>query len=142
MTTENELLSLWELLAHDTCPGLPVKDKVMQARLALMTLLCAVSACNQAPDDDSSPAASQVDKAQQSRQMEKSRIVPISAGHGPFAATYELQGAPGEMRQFPTKVKCDAARTALDKAQAQDDKKLNAQGVVFPSRPLLVCVPN
>lgn len=106
-----------------------------------MTLLLAVSACDQSPDDDSSRAVPPMDKAQHSSQNDQSRGDPNSARQSSFATTYELQGAPGEPRQFPTKAKCDVARAAQAEAQAKDDKKLSGQGVVFPNRPLLACVP-
>ena len=109
-------------------------------RSALLILIFAVSACDQAPDNDNSrtsaAAASEMSQSRESPHRERSRTK-----HGAIALSYELRGLPGTPRQFVTKPTCDAALKAAAEAQAKEDKKLGEQGILFPNRPPLDCFP-
>ena len=112
---------------------------VKRTQLAL-TVLLAVSACDQAPDDDNSrtSAAAASEKSQSrtnpSDELSRSR-------RSALALSYQLRGLPGTPRPFATKETCEAAQKVVIEAQAKEDKKLGDQGVLFPNRQPLVCFP-
>lgn len=112
----------------------------MQVRLASIALMLTLTACGQAPDNEGSRTALQVDKSGSGKGNDQARSDPVTSRQSSFSATYELQGAPGDAGPFPTKEKCDTVRAAKAKTQADDDKKLISQGLGLPNRPLLICV--
>ena len=105
----------------------------MQVRLALMVVLFAVSACDQAPDDDNSRSVPPKERVLNSVQKDQSRRASI-------VTVYELQSAPAGPRQFSTKAQCEAARNALVEAQAKGDRKDSENSVPISNRPVPICV--
>ena len=106
----------------------------------VLTLLLAISACDQAPDDDNSRsfAAAAFEKTQ-SRTNSHDDL--SRSRRSALALSYELRGLPGSPRPFATKEACEAARKVGIEAQAKEDKKLGDQGFLFPNRQPLVCFP-
>ena len=101
--------------------------------------LFALSACDQAPDDDNSRTSSlPKSEMSQSRESPRGKISRPTRG---TVDVYELRGLPGMPLPFSTKDKCDAARKVVIETQAKEDKKLGDQGILFPNRPALVCFP-
>ena len=110
------------------------------AQLASILLLLALSDCDRAPDDDNARSATgtTVDN-NPSGKSQRRQTAPVPR-HARVSA-YKLQGDRGTQRVFPTKQKCEAARTKLVEAQAREDTKLGDKGILFPDRPVLVCFP-
>ena len=105
----------------------------------LVVIFLTVSACDQAPNDDprATPSAQ---NAEGSRvRVRPDRTSP--AKHAKVEKSYELQGATGQPRVFPSFEKCEAARGALASAQAKEDGELSKNGPLRVSPPVLVCFP-
>ena len=105
----------------------------------LLVILLAVSACDQAPDDDPRATPS-VENADGSKvRVRLNRTTP--ANYAKVEESYELEGAAGRPRVFPSLEKCQAARGAVASAQAKEDGELSKNGPLRVSPPVLVCFP-
>ena len=108
----------------------------MKRRWLALTALLSVASCNQAPDDDTrsvnTPRAVDAERVRQGNR---------SLADAPPAVKYELQGAPGGTRPFPSRQGCEVSRKAMTEAQAKADNQRSEHGVLLPSRPMLACVP-
>lgn len=107
---------------------------------ALAALLLAASSCNQAPDDETPGVNTQrLSDAGQARQGRRSRLEAVASRQRSLAVNYELQGASMVPRPFPSRERCEKARTAIVEEQAKADNQLSAQGALPPNRPMLFC---
>jgi hypothetical protein len=106
----------------------------------VLTALFALSACDQAPDDDNSRASAS-GASEKGRSGTDPREELSRSRRSALPLSYELRGLPGTPRPFATKETCEAARKVVIEAQAKEDKRLGDQGVLFPNRQPLVCFP-
>lgn len=108
-------------------------------KLALVAMLFALSACDQAPDDDPRAAPS-VSQAGTNKIGERSSAAPPP--HRLAQGTpYQLQGVPGKPPSFASQEKCEAARTELIEIRAKEDRELSRAGPLPLKAPELVCFP-
>ena len=109
--------------------------------LTLLALQLAVSACEQAPNDDPpGVGTTRVKEADRVRQSQQSRAKADPYGQRSFAGTYELQGALGAPRSFESRERCERARRALSDEDAKADREQSERGAMPPNRPFLACV--
>ncbi len=108
-------------------------------KLTLAAMLFALSACDQAPDDDprAAPSVSQAG-ANKIRERSSAAPPPHRVAHG---TPYQLQGVPGKPPSFPSQEKCEAARTELIEVRAKEDRELSRAGPLPLKAPELVCFP-
>ena len=112
----------------------------LSSGFALAALLLAASSCNQAPDDETPGVNTQrLSDAGQARQGRRSRLEAVASRRSSLAVNYELQGSSVVPRPFPSRERCEKARTAIVEGQAKADNQLSAQGVLSPNRPMLFC---
>ena len=117
-------------------------DRTMMrpSKLALAVLLFAISACDQAPDDDPRPATS-VHSAGRNKIGERSSAARTPKHRLAHGTPYELQGVPGRPPSFASQEKCETARTELIEARVKEARELSRAGPLPLRPPELVCFP-
>ena len=113
---------------------------IRPAKSVLVALLFAISACDQAPDDDPR-AATSVHLAGRNKIVARSSVGRTSTHRLADEAPYELQGVPGTPRSFASQEKCEAARTEMIQARVKESRELSRAGPLPLRPPELVCFP-
>ena len=109
---------------------------MMPRKYGPLVLLFLIAACNQAPDDDPAHGERKHESQTQNAPRSSGLAVPRRA-----EAAYQLQGGPGIVPVFANLEKCEAARSALAKAEAREDEALSRDGPMHIIPRVLVCLP-